>query len=225
MGGGAARTEADARVDRGGHCPSCAHKREARRGAYPLSGVQQGGARVPPYCATLRACPLQPPVAHPCREGGVSTTPRVVPRAPPFACHPAHAAPHAGRRARGTRKVGRAGPRTRDERGVVRTRSAVLPSGSARPHRTGMEGGGRARGAFPRRPRLPPHAKGGRGAPRAVCVPVPILAAPPIAPVRAPLLVHARMGGPPSLHLIRVGRGAKGGARRRLSWRPTPAPS
>ena len=215
-------------MDRGGHCPSCAHKREARRGAYPLSGVQQGGARgsfrsrVPPYCATLRACPLQPPVAHPCREGGVSTTPRVVPRAPPFACHPAHAAPHAGRRARGTRKVGRAGPRTRDERGVVRTRSAVLPSGSARPHRTGMEGGGRARGAFPRGPRLPPHAKGGRGAPRAACVPVPILAAPPIAPVRAPLLVHARMGGPPSLHPIRVGKGAKGGARRRLSWRPTP---
>ena len=49
---------------------------------------------------------------HP--EGGMSTTPCIVPRSqplrtPPFGCHPAHTIPHAGQRARGTRMVGCAG--------------------------------------------------------------------------------------------------------------------
>ena len=186
---------------------------------------------MPPYCTTLHMCPLHsPPVTHPCREGGVSMTPHVVPcarpqHAPPFTCHPAHAAPHVGRCACGTRKVGHTGLCMQDECGVVRTHSAVLPSGSAWPHHTGMEGGGRARGAFLCGPHLPPHTKGGRGAPHATCVPVPILAAPPIAPVCTPLLVHVQMGGLPSLHLIRVSRGAKGGARCWLLCWPTPAPS
>lgn len=67
------------------------------------------------------------------------------------------------------------------------------------------------RGVFSHGPRLPPHAKEGRGARRAACVPVPIVAVPAIAPVRAPVLVHARMGVPRPLHPTRMGRGAKGG--------------
>ena len=44
-GGSTARTEVDARVDRGGNCPSCTHKMEVRGvGARtPSSAVQKGG--------------------------------------------------------------------------------------------------------------------------------------------------------------------------------------
>ena len=90
-----------------------------------------------------RAFPLHGlPLAHH-REGGVSTTPHVVPRArplraPPFACHPAHAVPRAGRRRVAPERWGagvmHAG-RTRDARGVVLTRNAEgrsLPFGAPR---------------------------------------------------------------------------------------------
>lgn len=47
------------------------------------------------------------------------------------------------------------------------------------------------------------HTRCGRG------VPAPILAAPPIAPVRAPLPVHARMGAPLCTPFTQAGRGQK----------------
>ena len=74
-----------------------------------------------------RAFPLQGlPLAHH-REGGVSMTPRVVPharplRAPPFACHPAHAVPLAGRRRVAPERWGAGVVHTERTRGRAHTR-------------------------------------------------------------------------------------------------------
>ena len=127
------------------------------------------------------------------------------PYTPPFACHPAHAAPHAGRRARGTRKVGRrgqargthAGSCTHAMRGEARFPSA-LPGWDAfgfcaaplHVHGAERKGGG----AFP-------HARTqmeGGGACRAGCVPPPILAVPP---TRGPCPDEGA-----TLHSVRAGR-------------------
>ena len=69
VGGSTARTEADARVDRGGNCPSCTHKMEARGvGARtPSSAVQKGGcARI----LQIARASLLPP-HHPARVPSV----------------------------------------------------------------------------------------------------------------------------------------------------------
>ena len=129
------------------------------------------------------------PFAH-YPEGGVSTTPCVVPRAqplraPPFGCHLAHAVPHAGQRAHGTRKVGRTGVVHAERHagscshamGEGRRRETAPPSCYPRvvrspieAHGVGQKGEGRGN---PARSVCvaPPHAKGGWG----VCDAAPIL--------------------------------------------------
>ena len=136
------------------------------------------------------------PFAH-YPEGGVSTTPCVVPRAqplraPPFGCHLAHAVPHAGQRAHGTRKVGRTGVVHAERHagscsramGEGRRREAVPPSCYPRVVRSPIEAHGvgqKGEGSGNPAQRVcvaPPHAKGGWG----VCDAAPILTAPPLLP-------------------------------------------
>ena len=134
------------------------------------------------------------PFAH-YPEGGVSTTLCVVPhaqplRAPPFGRHPAHAIPHAGQRARGTRKVGHTGVVHAEchagscshAMGEGRRREAAPSSCYPRVVRSPIEAhGGGQKGEGRDNPArsvcvAPPHAKGGWG----VCDAAPILTAPPI---------------------------------------------
>ena len=133
----------------GGGAPSYSPRGRRKRG--------EGGA-----LRERRVFPLQGlPLAHH-QEGGVSTTPHVVPRArplrtPPFACHPAHAVPHAGRRRVAPERWGAGVVHTERTRGRAHTqcgRGARFPwpppvrmsSGSARPLCTrtgaGRKGGG-----------------------------------------------------------------------------------
>ena len=93
-------------VQRGGHA------RRGMRTPVPLpshSFCKGMGAKRCAHPLPLHGLPF---AHHP--EGGMSTTPCIVPRAqplrtPPFGCHPAHTIPHAGWRARSTRMVGHAG--------------------------------------------------------------------------------------------------------------------
>ena len=166
------------------------HKGEGARGGgqgVSPSSVARGCAHPP--CPSY--CRPATPVAPDCgetvaqqREGGVSTT-ALIPRTrplctPPFACHLVHAVPHAGRHARGTRKVGCKGILYGGRRGVILTRDAggVCPLPSSLPlllppfarlsqsmpewgrlsvHHSRRQGGGRRGGAgvMPHAPAFP----------------------------------------------------------------------
>jgi hypothetical protein len=184
-----------------GSCPSC-RPQLAQRGGRTGRG---GGVPVtcPLFCGTKRArahlpdrvCPsychpiVRDHVGKRLHDGGEGCehSPTLIPRtrplhAPPFACHLAHAVPHTGRRAQGTRKVGRAGVLYVGRRGAVLTCDAggglcfpLAPPSShvalgfcAAPLHAmgaGQEGGG----AFPCGP-VCPHTKGGvLSAPPPVC--------------------------------------------------------
>ena len=167
------------------------------------------------------------PFAH-YPEGGVSTTPCVVPharplRAPPFGRHPAHAVPHAGQRARGTRQVGRTGVVHAERHagscshamGEGRRREAAPSSCylglcAAPLRRMGegkrVKGGVTPRGAFAWHPRT--QKEGGASATLH-----PSSRPLPSSSVCAPLPVHARMWAPPSLHPIRAAGRGRDGAR------------
>ena len=176
----AARTEADARVRQPRVCPSC-HHRLAQRGGR----VGWGAGCVSLFCGMgvhASSMPFLLPPRHPC-------------------C---------------TRLWGNG--RTTEGRGCEHDRARPpyktpvhptfrMPPCARRPAcgttRAGHSKGGVRRDLVRGTTRGRAHTRCGRG------VPAPILAAPPIAPVRAPLPVHARMGAPLCTPFTQAGRGQK----------------
>ena len=119
------------------------------------------------------------------------------PCAPPFACHTAHAIPHAGRQVRGTRKVGHQDRACETHAGLCShalQKGCLLPfsapwfaCGSARPHCTRT-------GAFPCGPRSTPAREWREGACRAGWVSTPSLRPLVLARMRAAFCAPRSLG-------------------------------